>query len=115
MRAGGKTVIVDCHSFPSDEYEDAPDICIAYNADKTSPGEAIIRGVEPIFKECRFAVKINEPFCNSIKAGDAKSFMIAVNKRCYLNEHTFRLDVSTQKTPRVCDAILKVYKYLLGK
>ncbi len=83
------SLIVDCHSFPSDLAD--IDICIGYNDDVSKPDQEMIDGVARLFDGAGFKVGLNNPYSNSItprKPIDYKSLMIEVNKRCYMNEST---------------------------
>jgi len=83
------SLIVDCHSFPSDLAD--IDICIGYNDDASKPEKEMIDSVARLFDGAGFKVGLNNPYSNSItpKAPiDYKSLMIEVNKRCYMNECT---------------------------
>ncbi len=83
------SLIVDCHSFPSDLAD--VDICIGYNDDDSKPEKELLDRVERLFDTAGFRVGLNNPYPNSITPKmpiDYKSLMIEVNKRCYMNERT---------------------------
>ena len=83
------SLIIDCHSFPSDLAD--IDICIGYNDDASRPDQEMIDSVARLFDGAGFKVGLNNPYSNSItpkKPIDYKSLMIEVNKRCYMNERT---------------------------
>lgn len=83
------SLIIDCHSFPSDLAD--IDICIGYNDDASKPEQEMIDKATHLFDRAGFKVGLNNPYSNSItpkKPIDYKSLMIEVNKRCYMNEGT---------------------------
>lgn len=106
------TLVVDCHSFPSDLAD--IDICLGYNDDWSKPSDEFIEKVKGIFEDYGYKVGINEPYSNAITpcSGDYKSLMIEVNKRCYLNEDTNELKGDFYK---VGNLINKVYRLALNK
>lgn len=84
-----ESLIVDCHSFPSDLAD--IDICIGYNDDASRPDQEMIDRVARLFDGAGFKVGLNNPYSNSITPKmpiDYKSLMIEVNKRCYMDERT---------------------------
>lgn len=83
------SLIIDCHSFPSDLAD--IDICIGYNDDASKPEQEMIDKATHLFDRAGFKVGLNNPYSNSItpkKPVDYKSLMIEVNKRCYMNGGT---------------------------
>ena len=81
------SLIIDCHSFPSDLAD--IDICVGYNEDASKPEKELVDRVARLFDSAGFRVGLNNPYSNSItpkKPIDYKSLMIEVNKRCYMNE-----------------------------
>lgn len=83
------TLIIDCHSFPSDLAPEV-DICIGFNEDDTKPSQEIIDMVASHFRSAGYSVGINNPYSNSVCASmdpnkaRTKTFMIEVNKAVYL-------------------------------
>ena len=81
------TLLIDCHSFPSD-YSDV-DVCIGFNDDATRPTDEMLETIKAHFELHKYNVKFNEPFSNSIVGTpDCTSVMIELNKRIYMNEAT---------------------------
>lgn len=105
------SLLIDCHSFPSDLSE--LDICIGVNDDWSRPSDFIIDLVVEFFKKEGYKVSINSPYSNSI-APEANftysSIMIEVNKRVYLNEHTLEFTDNAQKLQ---EQLSKLYSILL--
>lgn len=91
---GRNSILIDCHSFPSDLSD--IDVCIGFNEDWSKPNEKIIEMVCDRFAEKGLKVGINDPYSNSLSPTmyrkDYSSFMIEVNKRTYMNEDTLELD-----------------------
>lgn len=81
-------ILIDCHSFPS-LLAPKVDICIGYNEDWSKPSGKFLHQVEDIFRQNGLRVKFNSPYSNSITPESPfkyKSFMIEINKACYMNE-----------------------------
>jgi len=86
------TLLIDCHSFPSDLSD--IDICIGFNDDGSKPSDDVIDFICSTFKDNGFSVGVNTPYANSITPHsdfDYKSIMIEVNKKVYLDETTLLL------------------------
>ena len=80
------SLIIDCHSFPSDLAPDI-DICIGYNEDDSRPSDAVLDMVIDYFKEAGFRVGVNSPYSNSMRVNASiPAFMIEFNKALYLLE-----------------------------
>lgn len=108
------TILIDCHSFPSDLYD--CDICIGYNND-WSYDEKIVNGIVKIFKNRGYKVEINKPYSNSITPKSEfkyKSVMIEVNKRVYMNEKTMKLERDTKKWIRWDGTLKEIHKFLVN-
>lgn len=104
-------ILIDCHSFPS---ELAPDvsICIGYNDDWSKPSQSFLERIAHIFEKHCLSVSFNKPYSNSITPEskyEYKSFMIEVNKNCYMDEKTLELNYYN----RFSGAILEVYDAIL--
>ena len=86
------SLLIDCHSFPSDMSD--VDICIGYNEDWSKPTDFVIDLVVESFKQHGYKVGINEPYSNS-ETPDCpfqyQSMMLEVNKRTYMEEDTLHL------------------------
>ena len=87
--ADGATLIVDCHSFPSDLAPDV-DICIGFNEDASRPDGETLGLVARIFRDAGYSVAFNRPYANALAPVGyvGHSLMIEVNKRTYMNEQT---------------------------
>ncbi len=87
------TLLIDCHSFPSDKAD--VDICIGLNDDWSRPHENVLGAVCSIFNADGYTVEINHPYANSIAPAVNgliyPSLMIEANKRIYMDERTLRL------------------------
>ena len=82
--AGSGSLIIDCHSFPSDLAPDT-DICVGFNDDDSYPSDEIINIVVEHFKNAGFKVGINDPYSNSMRVkASIPTFMIEFNKAVYL-------------------------------
>lgn len=106
------TILVDCHSFPSDVSD--CNICIGHNED-WSYDKRIVDGVVKIFKNGGYTVEINKPYSNSItplKDFHYKSIMIEVNKHIYMNERTLQLEKSPLKWMRWDGVLRELYRFL---
>lgn len=81
------TLLLDCHSFPS-ELSDV-DICLGYNEDWSKPSEELLSEVTTFFEGLGAVVGVNAPYSNAIsprKPFDYPCLMIEVNKRFYLGK-----------------------------
>ena len=97
------SLLIDCHSFPSDLSE--VDICIGVNDDWSRPTDFVIELVKMAFEKHGYKVGINTPYANALAPETGyvyNSIMIEVNKRLYLNE----------KTIEITDGIIKLRKCL---
>ena len=80
------SLIIDCHSFPSD-LDDEIDICIGFNEDATRPSNNILNLVAEHFASAGLKVGMNTPYSNSMRVeNDIPTLMIEVNKRVYLQK-----------------------------
>ena len=107
------TVLIDCHSFPSDMSD--CNICIGHNDDWSYNGK-IVNGIVKIFKSMGYTVEINKPFSNSITPQmpfPYTSVMIEVNKRVYMNESTHSLEYSALKWMRWSGTLRRIYEFLM--
>lgn len=103
------SLLVDCHSFPSDISN--VDICIGINDDWSSPDRETLDIVLQHF--CDYKVAINDPFSGSLtpEAGfPYTSLMIEVNKRLYLNEDTLTESAFAYKLHNtICSLFAKLF------
>lgn len=111
-------MLIDCHSFSSNPTPLCPcppdvDICIGWNEDDTTPDRILLGLVVAFFMDRGYSVGINNPFANSKTFPGATgyhSFMIEVNKRCYMNEETL------EKTPgftKLHNELMELYQLIL--
>jgi N-formylglutamate amidohydrolase len=108
-----QTVLIDCHSFPSDLSD--CNICIGHN-DDWSYNKEIVDGIAKIFKSMGYSVEINKPYSNSISPKmpfPYTSVMIEVNKRVYMNESLLRLEYSPLKWMRWDGTLKRIYEFLM--
>lgn len=107
------SLLIDCHSFPSDLSD--VDICIGYNDDWSKPSDEVLDFVVSTFKNNGYKVGLNVPYSNSLSPKiDGKtysSFMIEVNKRCYMYEDN--LELKTFSFTKLQRLINKIYLSLL--
>ena len=105
------TIIVDCHSFPSDIAPDV-DVCIGFNEDSSKPSQQTIDLVAAKFRNAGYSVAFNRPYANAIAPVGyiGHSLMIEVNKRTYMNEATLQRDAGFEHLKSTVDS---VYRELL--
>ncbi len=105
------TLIVDCHSFPSDIAPDV-DVCLGFNEDASRPSQQTIELVARIFREEGYSVAFNRPYANALAPAGyiGHSLMIEVNKRTYMDEQSLKKNAGFD---RLKNAIDSVYRELL--
>ena len=109
-----KSVIIDCHSFPSELSE--VDICIGFNED-WSYDEKLISIVVETFKKSGYSVGLNDPYSNSLTAPadyEYKSLMIEINKKVYMNEKSLSLEINQRQWMKWFGCLNKVYDLILN-
>ena len=98
LLAGGKALIVDCHSYPSrplpcdvSQDENRPDFCIGTDTFHTPP--ALLQVVDSAVRGRGFSVGVNSPYSGTLvpsafyrKNPDVRSVMIEVNRKLYMDE-----------------------------
>lgn len=102
------SVLVDCHSFPSDLSD--VEICIGYNEDWSKPKPATLETIKKAFDG--YKVGMNTPYSNSISPKmpfPYQSVMIEVNKSAYLDGDN---NVDVEKFDALRARILGIYKEL---
>ncbi|MGM9842808.1 MAG: N-formylglutamate amidohydrolase [Muribaculaceae bacterium] len=112
---GEETVLIDCHSFPSELAN--VDICIGFN-DDWSYNEKLVTETVSLFERSGFSVGLNEPFSNSITPVSEHryaSFMIEVNKRVYMDEKRMQLVSNSHQWMRWYDCLKRIYENILGQ
>lgn len=80
-----RSLLIDCHSFPSD-MDESIDVCIGYNEDWSKPCEKLIRLFVSHFESHGYSVGVNTPYSNSISplcSFEYPSIMIELNKKIY--------------------------------
>jgi len=118
VKIGDNRLLIDCHSFSNrpNLLNSAPpdiDICIGFNDDETCPDKVVIGNIVHYFMSLGYKVGINEPFSNSKTFSvpvKYHSVMIEVNKRLYMDEHTFE---KTEGFYILKQEILSLYNILL--
>jgi N-formylglutamate amidohydrolase len=118
LNALKKPLLIDCHSFsshPTPLCECPPnvDICIGWNEDKTTPDRLLLGVIVAYFMDLGYSIGLNNPFSNSKTfpgATDYCSFMIEINKRCYMDEETLK---PTANFAPLHNQILHLYDILL--
>ena len=107
----GVSLIVDCHSFPSDIAPDV-DVCLGYNEDATKPTVQTIELVTRLFRDAGYSVAINRPYANAIAPAGyiGHSLMIEVNKHTYMDEQTLQKNSGFDRLKNTIDS---VYRELL--
>ena len=81
------SLLIDCHSFPSDLSD--VDICIGYNDDWSRPTDFVIDLCKTAFEKNGYKVGINTPYASAIAPETGftyNSIMIEANKHLYMNE-----------------------------
>ncbi len=100
LLAGGKALIVDCHSYPSlplpcdvSQDENRPDFCIGTDTFHTPP--ALLQVVDSAVRGRGFSVGVNSPYSGTLvpsafyrKNPNVRSVMIEVNRKLYMDEET---------------------------
>lgn len=100
LRAHGRCLVIDCHSFPSkalqyekDQNANRPDICIG--TDEFHTPHDLVGKIVAQFGDEGYSVELNRPFSGALVPlrfyrRDAKvsSVMIEVNRRLYMDENT---------------------------
>jgi len=118
LRAHGKCLIVDCHSFPSvarpyqiqQEY-DGVDICIGF--DRYHKDEKIVTGITDKFIQAEYKVAENFPYSGSMVSSkhygnnkNVKSVMIELNRRTYMDDiRTFEKNGNFMKVKKIIESI----------
>ncbi len=86
------SLLLDCHSFPSEMSE--VDICIGFNEDWSKPNARTLDMAVNLFEENGYKVGINEPYSNSETPNCTyhyQSMMLEVNKKTYMEKGSLRL------------------------
>lgn len=108
------SVLLDCHSFPSDLSD--VDICIGFN-DDWSYNEKITDCVIDTFRRHGYKVGINTPYSNSLTPEFEvryASLMIEVNKKVYMNENNMTLNRNQRQWMRWDGCIEEIYNKIIS-
>ena len=108
----GRTLLLDCHSFPSDLSD--VEVCIGFNDDWSRPSDETIDTIISAFNREGYKIGINRPYSNSIAPTSRfayKSVMIELNKSTYMDD-LVRMNVA--KAGRIRKTINELYSYLLS-
>lgn len=108
------SVLLDCHSFPSDLSD--VDICIGFNDDWSYNGK-VVDCIIATFKKHGYKVGVNEPYSNSLTPETNfpyASVMIEVNKKVYMNERLLSLERNSRQWMRWYGCINEVYEKILN-
>lgn len=105
------TLIVDCHSFPSDLAPDV-DVCICFNDDLSKPSQLVIDLVAETFRAAGYSVAFNRPYAKALAPVGfiGHSLMIDVSKRTYMDEATLQKNAGFE---HLKDTVNSVYRELL--
>ena len=105
------TLIVDCHSFPSDIAPDV-DVCLGFNEDASRPSQQTIELVARLFREAGYSVAFNRPYANALAPVGyiGHSLMIEVNKHTYMDEKSLKKNTGFDHLKNTIDS---VYRELL--
>ena len=103
------TLVVDCHSFPSNVCNDI-DVCIGFNEDDTKPDIEVLDFIKKTFADNGFRVAFNEPYSNSVVFTQPHhSVMLELNKAAYMDEETLIIRPDVYK---LGNAIHRIYGVL---
>lgn len=105
----GEAVIIDCHSFSSlplerefNQQAQRPDICLG--TDDFHTPVALAKECEKYFANAGLQVKFNQPYEGTMvptkyykRATEIKSIMIEINKKLYMNEATYQINIQAVK------------------
>ena len=110
---GERSLLLDCHSFPSDLSE--IEICIGFNEDWSKPIDTVIEQTVSHFAKEGYRVGINLPYSNSISplcSTVYSSLMIEVNKNVYMRGAN---EIEPLKSERLKRTIYALYDLLFSK
>jgi N-formylglutamate amidohydrolase len=119
LLAGGKALIVDCHSYPSlplpcdvSQDENRPDFCIGTDTFHTPP--ALLQVVDSAVRGRGFSVGVNSPYTGTLvpsafyrKNPNVRSVMIEVNRKLYMDEETGMKSSGFESVKDRIQAVLK--------
>ena len=110
----GKTLILDCHSFPDEPFKrdidqnlNRPDFGIGTDLFHT-PKE-LIEAAEQFFIERKFSVKVDKPHCGTMvplkyyrKNANVQSIMLEINRKLYLQDN---LNQKSENYPKIKETV----------
>lgn len=108
-----ETLLMDCHSFPSDLSD--VDVCIGLNDDWSRPPQEVIDLIVSSFEDAGYKVGVNRPYQNSLspRCGfDYHSVMIELNKRTYWNESCL---IMTDNAARIHNLLIDLCIMLMSE
>lgn len=108
------SILIDCHSFPSNMSD--CDICIGYNND-WSYDSNVVEIIKDEFTKSGYKVYVNSPYSNSITPKtdfEYKSVMIEVNKRVYMDEDLVKLSNNQRQWMRWFGMLKRIYEGLMN-
>lgn len=109
------SLLIDCHSFPSDIAN--VDICIGFNNDWSYDGYTVDL-IKRMFEKSGYRVALNAPYSGSITPPanfPYKSVMIEVNKRVYMDENLILLNRNSRQWMRWFGCLNRIYNALLNQ
>jgi len=104
LKETGKSLIIDCHSFPNKAYyfnsdfnENRPDICIGTDSFHTPL--ILTQTIKKFFLQKGYDVRVDSPYCGTMvpmkhykKDSRVSSIMLEVNRRLYMDEEGFKTE-----------------------
>ncbi len=108
-----RTLLLDCHSFPSDLSD--IEVCIGFNDDWSRPENGLLEKTEAAFTSHGLKTGFNSPYSNSISPSMPflyRSMMIELNKRAYMNDSG---ELDPERARKVVASLSEVYETILGK
>lgn len=106
------SMLIDCHSFPSDLSD--VDVCIGINPDWSMPDKVMLTGIKYLFEMRGYKTEYNTPYSNSYAPEmyfPYPSMMIELNKSTYLTPDG---ELDHSKAERLKLTIEKLYDRILA-
>ena len=102
------TLIVDCHSFPSDLAPDV-DVCIGFNEDTSKPDPRTLDLVAQTLRDAGYSVAFNRPYANALAPDGyiGHSLMIEINKRIYMDEIALQKNSGFEKLKNTIESLYR--------
>ncbi len=122
LNKNGKTLIVDCHSFPDipivrdlDQRANRPDFNIGTDSFHTP--QKLVKVAEEFFKSKGCSLGVDEPYKGALvplkhyrKTKNVYSIMLEINRKLYLNEPTNKKSENYLQTKKVVGEFLEVMR-----